>query len=217
MKPSHLIFAALVLAPAAAAAQPSAQPPPARYGYTPTTAAPTTAGGFHDRQGRMMLGFSLGLGGMKIGDEEVQCTNCNYDPIAGEFDFHIGGMMSPRFGLMLEVQGNAQTVAENTFGATSLVQATAMVAAQYWLTPQLWIKGGIGGASLGYSYSDDFNSNADQSEELAQGGAVMAGVGYELLSARNFSIDAQARFIQGSYKDGQDVTSGSLGVGFNWF
>lgn len=217
MKTSTLILAAAaVLAPAVAMAQPmAAQPQP--IGYAPANPQPTTAGGFHERGGRMMLGFSLGLGGMKIGDEDVQCTNCDYDPIAGEFDFHIGGMMSPRFGLMLEVQGNAQTVEENTFGATSLVQATAMVAAQYWLTPQLWIKGGIGGASLGYSYSDDFNSNADDSQELAQGGAVMAGVGYELLSARNFSIDAQARFIQGSYKDGQDVTSGSLGVGFNWF
>lgn len=164
----------------------------------------------------MMLGFSVGLGGMKVGDEEVSCVNCDYDPVAGEFDFHIGGMLNPRLGLMLEVQGNAQTVQENTFGATSLVQATAMIAAQYWLTPQLWIKGGIGAASLGYSYEDDFN-NSSESEELAEGGAAMGAVGYELLSARTFSIDLQARMIVGSYKDGQDVSSGSIGVGFNWF
>ncbi len=214
MKPSHLIFAALVLAPAVASAQPSA--PQRQRGYTPHAQPAPAAGGYHDREGRMMLGFSVGLGGMKVGDEEVSCVNCDYDPVAGEFDFHIGGMLNPRLGLMLEVQGNAQTVQENTFGATSLVQATAMIAAQYWLTPQLWIKGGIGAASLGYSYEDDFN-NSSESEELAEGGAAMGAVGYELLSARTFSIDLQARMIVGSYKDGQDVSSGSIGVGFNWF
>lgn len=214
MKPTTVLAGALLLVvPSIAAAQPSAPP---RYGYTPTTPAPT-ADGFHDRTGRLMLGFSIGLGGMKVGDEDVNCGNCDYDPIAGEFDFHIGGMLSPRFGLMFEAQGNAQTIEENFDGATSLVQATAMVAAQYWLTPQLWIKGGIGGASLGYSYDDDRSDLNDQSQELAQGAAVMGAVGYELLSARTFSIDAQARMIVGSYKDGQDVSSGSLGLGFNWF
>ena len=215
MKPSHLILGAILLAPAVAAAQPSAAPAP-RYGYAPTTSQPTVPGGFHDRQGRLMIGFSVGLGGMKVGDEDVQCSNCDYDPIAGEFDFHIGGMLNPRLGIMFEAQGNAQTVEENFNGATSLVQATAMVAAQYWLTPQLWIKGGIGGASLGYSYDDQFSNNSD-SQELAQGGAVMGAIGYELLSARTFSIDGQARMIVGSYDGGQDVSSGSIGVGFNWY
>lgn len=219
MKPSHLILGAVLLAPAVAAAQPSAAPPPQRaQPYQGYYAQPSQVpGGFHDRQGRLMLGFSVGLGGMKVGDDEVQCSNCDYDPVAAEFDFHIGGMLSPRLGLMFEVQGNAKTIEESAFGATSLVQITGMVAAQYWLTPQFWVKGGIGGASLGVSYSDDFNSNNDDSEQLAEGGAVMGAVGYELLSARNFSIDAQARFIQGQYKDGQDVSSGSIGVGFNWF
>jgi len=220
MKPSHLILAATLaapalLAPALAIAQPSA---PQQRAYTPTTGQPNPMpGGFHDRQGRLMIGFSLGLGGMKSGDDDVQCGNCDYDPISGEFDFHIGGMLSPRFALMFEAQGNAQTIEENTYGATSLVQATGMIAAQYWLSTQLWIKGGIGGASLGYSYSDDYDPNQDASKEIAQGGAIMGAVGYELLSARTFSIDAQARMIVGSYKGGQDVSSGSLGIGFNWY
>lgn len=222
MKPRHLVLGALLLlVPATAAAQPSARPAPQPYqGYY---AQPSTVpGGFHDRQGRMMLGFSLGLGGLKVGDKEVSCDNCDYDPVAFEVDFHVGGMLNPRLGLMLEVQANGQTISENDFGATSLVQATAMVAAQYWVTPQFWIKGGVGAASLGLSYDDDFDQE-DDSQELARGGAIMAAAGYELLSARNFSIDLQARFIQGRYEesdlstDNPDVTSGSIGVGFNWF
>jgi hypothetical protein len=216
MKRSHLVaFAAVLLAPAAAAAQPGYGPPPPPPGGGYYSQPTTVPGGFHDRAGRMAIGFSLGLGGMNIGDDDVTCGNCDYDPIAGEFDFHIGGMLSPRFALLFEVQGNAQTVEENLYGATSLVQATAMVAGQYWLTPQLWLKGGIGAASLSYSYDDGYES---QSENIDEGMALMGGVGYELLSARTFSIDLQGRLISGSYDSfEQNVTAGTVGVGFNWF
>lgn len=216
MKRIHLVaFAAVLLAPAAAAAQPSygGPPPPPRGGYY--SQPPAIPGGFHDRAGRMAIGFSVGLGGMEVGDSEVTCANCDYDPIGVEFDFHIGGMLSPRFALLFEVQANGKTIEENLFGATTLVQATAMVAGQYWLTPQLWLKGGLGGASLSYSYDDGYES---ASEDIDQGLALMGGIGYELLSARNFSIDLQGRLISGSYRDiDQQVTSGSVGVGFNWF
>lgn len=219
MKRTHMLaFAAVLLAPAAAAAQPGygAPPPPPRGQPQGYWSQPTTLpGGFHDRTGRMAIGFSIGLGGMQVGDSDVQCPSCEYEPIGAEVDFHIGGMMSPRFALLFEVQGNAKTVDDNVFGTTSLVQATAMVAGQYWLTPQLWVKGGIGGASLSYSYDDGYES---QSEDIDRGMALMGGVGYELLSARTFSIDLQGRLIAGTY-DGidQQVTSGSVGVGFNWF
>ncbi len=211
---SHLIaFAAILLAPAVAAAQPGYGPPPPQGYYSQP--APATAGGFHDRTGRMALGFSVGLGGMQVGDDDVTCASCDYEPIAGEFDFHIGGMLSPRFALLFEVQGNAQTVEENNYGATSLVQATAMVAGQYWLTPQLWVKGGIGAASLSYSYDDGYEA---QSENIDEGMAIMGGVGYEVLSARNFSIDLQGRLVSGSYESfDQSVTAGTVGVGFNWY
>ncbi|MEZ4403013.1 MAG: hypothetical protein R3B06_23525 [Kofleriaceae bacterium] len=211
MKLSTLTLAATLLAPALAVAQPMVAQP----GYAPVNPNPPTADGFHDRGGRLMLGFSLGLGGMKVGDQDVTCSGCDYDPIAGEFDFHIGGMLNKRLAIMFEAQGNAQTVQENAFGATSLVQASAMVAVQYWLTPQLWIKGGLGGANLGYSYDDGYSTT--QSDTQAEGGAAMGAIGYELLSARTFSIDAQARMIVGSYDGGQDLSSGSIGVGFNWF
>jgi hypothetical protein len=212
MKVTHLVITAAMLAgPAVAVGQPMAA---SRQGYAPVVVPPPSADGFHDRGGRLMLGFSLGLGGMKVGDADVSCPSCDYDPVAGEFDFHIGGMLNPRLAIMFEAQGNAQTVAENNFGATSLVQASAMVAGQYWLTPQLWIKGGIGGANLGYSYD---NGNQTTDSKPIEGGAVMGAIGYEIMSARTFAIDAQARMIVGTYQDGQDLSSGSLGVGFNWF
>ena len=215
MKRSHLVaFAAVLLAPAVAAAQPGYGAPPPRGGYY-SQPAPQLAGGFHDRTGRMALGFSLGLGGMQVGDNDVSCASCDYDPIAGEFDFHIGGMLSPRFALLFEVQANSQTVEDNGYGATSLVQATAMVAGQYWLSPQLWLKGGVGAASLSYSYDDGYQSD---SQDIDEGAAFMGAIGYEVLSARTFSIDLQGRLIAGSYEGiDQQVTAGSLGLGFNWY
>jgi len=218
MKRTHLAILAAVLFPAVAAAQPGAPapappPPPPPQGYY--AQPPGVPGGFHDRTGRMAIGFSVGLGSLKIGDDQVTCPSCNYDPIAAEFDFHIGGMLSPRLALLFEVQGNAQTIDDNGYGATSLVNAAAMVAGQYWLTPQLWIKGGLGAASLSYSYDDGYVSASD---EIDKGAAIMAGIGYELLSARNFSIDLQGRIMSAQYDSfDQNVTSGSVGVGFNWF
>lgn len=219
MKRIHLVaFAAVLAAPAVAAAQPgygptSAPPPPPPQGYYSQPAG--IPGGFHDRAGRMALGFSFGLGGMKANDEAISCAGCDYDPIAGEFDFHIGGMLSPRFALLFEVQANVQTVADNAYYVETLGSAAGMVAAQYWLTPQLWLKGGLGFASLSVSRDDGYET---QSSDSVEGGAAMGAIGYELLSARTFSIDLQGRLITASYEDiDANITSGTIGVGFNWF
>lgn len=218
MKRIHLVaFAAVLAAPAVAAAQPGhgrpTSPPPPQQGYY--SQAPGIPGGFHDRAGRMALGFSFGLGGMTANDESIGCAGCDYDPIAVEFDFHIGGMLSPRLALLFEVQANVQTVAENAYYVETLGSGAGMIAAQYWLTPQLWLKGGLGFASLSVSRDDGY---VTESSDSVEGGAAMGAVGYELLSARTFSIDLQGRLITASYDDiDANITSGTVGVGFNWF
>jgi Outer membrane protein beta-barrel domain len=184
-------FAAVLLVPAIAAAQP---------GYAPPG------------------GFSIGLGAMSTNGESVPCNGCDYNPAAFEVDFHIGGFLSPRFALMLEVQGNGQTVesVNGGEGTVTLVQGTAMAAAQYWLTPKLWIKGGIGAAHLSKDYNDAYGT---QTQPLDNGAAVMGAIGYEVYSTREFSVDLQGRLIEGSYKNGVEnrITSGSVGLGFNWY
>jgi hypothetical protein len=203
MKPIKSLLVALVVVPGVAAAQ-----GPGYYSQP----QPTVPGGFHDRTGRMMWGGSLGIGGMHDdGSGITNCDNCSNAP-AVELDGHIGGMLSPRFGLMLELQGNARTVHSDLLnGDTILSQTTAMVAAQYWVTPQLWVKGGLGIAQL---QADDQYVTYD----YGSGGAIMGGIGFELLSSRFFSIDLQGRIIEGAYNSGDDhVTSGTVGVGVNWY
>ena len=56
------------------------------------------------------------------------------------------------------------------------------------------------------------------SEPVDDGSALLLGAGYEVLSAPNFSIDLQGRLLIGSYSGiDEQITSGTIGVGFNWF
>jgi len=114
---------------------------------------------------------------------------------------------------MAELQGNAVTLATDGFDDITLVQSALMGAAQYWITPQLWIKGGIGFANL--SVDDTYDGS---STNIDSGMALMGGVGFELLSSQRFSVDLQGRLLAGSY-DGidQQITAASIGVGINWF
>jgi hypothetical protein len=211
MKPiKSLLVLAIVVAPGLASAQGYYGGP----GYGPGPAP--VPGGYHNRAGRLAWGFSVGLGGMHDdGSGITQCTNCDYNPVAFEADGHIGGMLSPRFALLFEVQVNAQTVSQGSLSSDDVVlsQSALMIAGQYWLTPQLWIKGGIGFSDLQAQ-----NNSAQYTLDFGGGGAVMGGVGYELMSARNFALDLQGRLIEGTYNSGNDhITSGTVGVGLNWY
>ena len=206
MKPIKYAILALVLIPGLAAAQGYS----GRGGYY--NQPNQIPGGFHDRTGRLAWGGSLGIGGMHDNGSGISsCDNCASAP-AGEGDFHIGGMLGPRFALLFEGQVNLRTIHSDFYnGDTVLSQGAAMIAAQYWLTPQLWIKGGVGLAQL---QADSTYVTYD----YGSGAAIMGAVGFELLSARMFAVDLQGRIIEGAYNSGNDnVTSGTIGVGLNWY
>lgn len=206
MKPiKSLLVLAILCAPVIASAQ--------GYYYSGRGAPEPLPGGFHNRVGHLTLGGSIGLGGMHDGGSAITtCDNCDFRPLAVEFDGHIGGVLSPRFALMLELQGNLQTVHSNNFGDdTVLSQGAAMIAGQFWLLPQLWIKGGLGLASLQID-------NTFVTEDFGTGGALMGAIGVELLSARRFALELQGRLIEASYRSfGDNVTSGTIGIGVNWY
>jgi hypothetical protein len=213
MKPiKSFLILAIVLVPALASAQGYYGPGGrgGRGGYYQGTTVP---GGFHARAGRLTFGASIGLGGMHDdGSAITSCDNCDFNPIAGEFDFHLGGMLTHRFGLMAEAQFNAQTIHSNFVnGDTTVVHSALMLAGQFWLLPQLWIKGGVGLANL--RIDDDFFT-----DDLGNGVALMGAIGVELFSARNFAIELQGRIISGTFNSANDhVTSGTIGVGLNWY
>ncbi|HEY6174166.1 MAG TPA: hypothetical protein VIX73_06970 [Kofleriaceae bacterium] len=202
MKPikSFLVLAILCI-PALASAQ----------GYYGPRQGTTVPGGFHNRAGRLTFGIGGGLGGMHDDTGSIGCASCDFNVLAAEGDFHIGGMVSPRLGFMLEGQFNSQQVDANTVnGDVFLTQGALMFAAQFWVIPQLWIKGGIGGASL--HVDDAFFTN-----DAGTGGALLGAAGVEVFSARNFAFEVQGRIIEGLYSHDYHVTSGTIGLGINWY
>jgi hypothetical protein len=170
--------------------------------------------GFHDR--RISWGLGIGLGGMSDDGGRISCINCDYNTAALELDAHLGRFVSPRLALLLEVEANGQTVAQNANNTTStVVQTTLMLAGQYWLTTQLWIKGGVGFAHL--EQEDSYFEGTDVTP-VDSGLAVLGAIGFEVLSSRRFALDFQGRLIEGTYDGIHDhLTSGTIGVGFSWY
>ena len=161
---------------------------------------------------RLAWGIGLGLGGMHDnGSGLTNCDNCSNAP-ALELDGHIGGMVGPRFALLFEAQVNARTVHNDTFGDdTTLSQSVGMIAGQFWITPQLWIKGGLGVAGL---QAD----NRYVTTDYGTGGAIMGAIGFEVMSSRFFALDLQGRIIEGTYNSGNDnITAANVGLGFSWY
>ena len=201
------VFATIPTLPTEASAQPgggyySAPPPNSQL-----------PGGFHNRQGRLTFGFSGALGGMNDDFGDIECDGCS--SLAFGAAGHIGGFIGPRMALMLELQFNGQQLDEQVFieDDTFLYQSAAMIALQYWVTPQLWLKGGIGLANLQLQTRDGF-----EAADIDNGTAVMGAVGFELFSARYMSVDLQGRILNGSYEGiDNNITAATVGVGINWF
>ena len=214
MKPikSLVVLGVLSALPVLAPSEASAQPGYYNAGPPPNTQLP---GGFWNRQGRLTFGGSFGLGGMSDDVGDIGCDNCDYNPISFGFTGHIGGFLGPRFALMFEAQVNGQQVSQAAFPEDDayLYQTAGMVAAQYWITPQLWLKGGIGLAHLELQSADGFFAS-----DIDNGTAIMGAAGFEVFSSRYFSIDLEGRLINGAYKGiDNNITAGTIGVGVNWF
>ena len=222
-----LVAAAMLASSAVALAQtvqpiaappPNSMPPPAYpsagYGPPPPPPAYMVAPQYTERRG-FTVGLSFGVGGMGTETGAIDCFDCEGDPLAGGVTAHIGYMISPRLSLLLEWSGSFKNL--DAVGAEMFIQSQGLIGAQYWLTPKLWLKGGLGASYASVSYDDGW---AQQDVGVAEGGALAAAIGYEILSGPRFAIDLQARLGVGLYESfnyRDQIESGHIGVGFSWF
>jgi hypothetical protein len=85
------------------------------------------------------------------------------------------------------------------------------IAAQYWATDIIWLKGGVGLAHLQFGYDGAVPINDET------GPAFLVAGGVEVVQSFNFALDLQLRVGHGSYSDGPDVTNIAFMVGINWY
>lgn len=225
----HILLTLPLLVAAAgsqhAHAQPGATPPGSMppYSAPPPTYAPSPYYGqpmpppaprSEEREG-WNLGFSAGIGSMESSaNGGFACSGCQVEPPTGAFDLHVGTMLSNRLALQGEIW--MQSRALDVDGMASVNQTMLLLAAQYWLTPRLWLKAGIGFASLSVSYFDGFE---DRSDQVGEGGGFMAAVGYELMSSRSFGLDIQLKTGAAGYdtSDAEEVSITAIALGLNWY
>ena len=200
---------ALFALPSVAAAQaPGSYGPPGAYQPPPTGPVVPAYAPPEVRRG-LVLGFGIGGGSITPVDD----SGAKDEQFEGmSFELHIGGMLTPQLALLGEIwavthHSDEEDITRN--GELTLTHNIAVLAAQYWLTPRFWIKGGIGRAS--YTVEDDFGTY--ESEDAP---AVMGGLGYELSHSRTFAIDLQLRFGSAEYEEGQ-LQNGAFVVGLNWY
>jgi hypothetical protein len=180
---------------------PYAQPPPP---YAPPPYAPPRG----IQRGGWFVGFDIGAGSLTVTDDSIASDGYG----GARFGAHFGGMINPRFGLMLALDGGVYTVdPDRNLG---YVQSNFGVAGQYWLIPQLWLRLGIAASSIGVR--QDGQKIGDDLDGMQINGAI----GYEVWQGRRFAMDLSLSAAAGRYDpDVQDIgtTTAGLALGFNWY
>jgi hypothetical protein len=181
-------------------------PPP----YYPPPPPPPPPHGVY-RSG-LIFGVSGGVGAIHVDGCGDACG------VAGLLEAHIGGMISPRAAVMLEIWGadHPWSAGGSSFETINTFFTGAV---QYWVNDIVWIKGGLGLAEIredfndGYAY-DSYTSNS------STGFALFGAAGVEVMQSYNFALDIQLRIGNGFYSDSGGSFSAqnyALMVGFNWY
>jgi hypothetical protein len=184
------LIALSLLASTTALAQPAPPAPPgAAYGQLVPMERHGLFGGFG------AYGGNISCDGGDCGDGFRESGGANG---------HIGYMLTPRFGLLFDIW--AMSSSKNN---TSITFAMATVNARLWLTPHLWVQGGVGN---GHAIVRVGIFEADSDDVPV--GELAAGL--ELVRGRGWALDVTARVAQGTSTDeaGNDATTGrAAGIG----
>ena len=112
-------------------------------------------------------------------------------------------------------------VMAHTEDRLTISQTLVTAAIQLWLTPRLWVKGGVGAAHASYDWDGGLVQLSDRSDDVP---GFMVAAGYELASRPTFAIDLQLRYGTGLYStDGNDeeyeiaAHNASVSIGLNWY
>lgn len=161
-------------------------------------------------RGVVRSGFIAGLG---IGGGAFGLTDCQECDGTGGLSLHghLGGMLARNVALMFDLESATGPFGDDAF----ITQTTALAVLRLWLGQIFYLQGGLGAAWLRLSSEDGGLSITSEA-----GGALLLGLGVELLQRPSFTIDVSLRLIASRYGDNDDgfgVAGGTLLVGFNWY
>ncbi len=160
----------------------------------------------------LVFGFSGGIGAIHVDGCGDACG------AAGVLEGHIGGMISPRAAVMLEIWGadHPWSASGNSYETINTFFTGAL---QYWVNDIVWIKGGLGLAEIRQDINDDY-AGYSYTSNSSTGFALFGAAGVEVLQSYNFALDIQLRIGNGFYSDSGGSFSAqnyALMVGFNWY
>jgi hypothetical protein len=157
----------------------------------------------------LFLGFHVGGGNMScesVGEAEI-CDGVT-EAWSGAFD--LGTMLRPHLALSGEIW-----VMGHTEDYVTITNAISTVGLVLWVTPRLWLRGGLGAAIARWQYKGPLIQLDDETESVP---AAMVAIGYELKASPDFAIDLQLRGGTGYYRDEQAEThNAAFAVGFTWY
>lgn len=162
-------------------------PAPQSYYYNyPPPAPPPPPRRITDRP--FTIGGGIGLGGLMWRDD---ATGETASMQAFAYTARLGFGLTSRLILMWDIEG-----AVGGEGTAVYSQTANLAALQLFMTDRLFIRGGFGLAQVSHG---DVNYSA-------WGGAVMGGIGYELVQSWNWSLDLEATVTGAQYMGARNTS-----------
>lgn len=155
------------------------------------------------------ISTSVGGGLIRVQDHD----QANYYGRASIPNIKLGYHLNPRLALTLQFPGGIHHQKE---GGDRTFEAT-MPGLQFWASERFWL---FGGAGLSMDKLPLYESQTAVKGEDYTGLALGAGIGYEIVRQKSYSVDLQLRTLYGrnTIDDTQRVNLATdLVAGLNWY
>lgn len=193
-------------------------PPPPPYGYYPPPRyyrryAPPPARYYEPASYRQFFfGFGLGIGGVSDYAYELDSTQSR---VGIGYNLRLGFGVSPRWALVLSADG-----ASAYFQNMSLSETVFTVGPQFWVTPKLYVRGGIGAAARTYeydSYYTDYYGDYYTETWTDSGMGGVAALGFEFVQSYHVSLAVELNGTVGYYNNKDTLSTFGINFVMNLF
>jgi hypothetical protein len=180
-----------------------APPPPARY-YEPASYR------------QFFFGFGLGVGGVSDYAHDLDSTQSR---VGIGYNLRLGFGVSPRWALVLSADG-----ASAYFQNMNLSETVFTVGPQFWVTPKLYVRGGIGAATRTYEYDSyysdyygDYYGDYYSESWTDSGMGAVAAIGFEFVQSYHVSLAVEANGTVGYYNNKDTLSTFGINFVMNLF